>query len=86
MAEDGQQALDLAREHLPDAILLDQIMPKMDGKEVFSELRARGDTKDIPVVVLTGMDRETGDWPGAHFVGKPFSPEELLARLRDVLA
>lgn len=87
LAEDGEQALSLALESKPDVILLDQIMPKMDGKEVLSALRADASTKDIPVLVLTGMARgEASEWPGATFVGKPFSPDALVQRIRDVLA
>lgn len=86
MAEDGIEALRIAGEELPDVILLDQIMPKMDGRRVFSALRAEDSTKRIPVLILTGMSRGAeGDWPGAHFVGKPFSPDELVRMIREVL-
>ncbi|MEA2447182.1 MAG: hypothetical protein QOK47_819 [Actinomycetota bacterium] len=87
LAEDGEQALALALSETPDVILLDQIMPKLDGKQVLTALRAAVSTKDIPVLVLTGMARGAPeDWPGAHFVGKPFSPDELVDRIRKVLA
>ncbi|HWC15094.1 MAG TPA: response regulator [Actinomycetota bacterium] len=87
LAEDGEEALRRALESKPDVILLDQIMPKMDGKEVLSALRADDTTSSIPVLVLTGMGRgEPSDWPGATFVGKPFSPEMLVERIREVLA
>lgn len=87
LAEDGEQALSLALEAKPDVILLDQIMPKLDGKEVLAALRKDDSTKDIPVLVLTGMARgEPSEWPGATFVGKPFSPDALVQRIREVLA
>jgi DNA-binding response OmpR family regulator len=87
MAEDGQQALDLARSELPDVILLDQMMPKLDGKQVLTALREKETTQHIPVFVLSGMARGTADdWPGAHFVGKPFSPEELVRLIRTELS
>lgn len=87
LAEDGEQALSLALEAKPDVILLDQIMPKLDGKEVLAALRRDDSTKDIPVLVLTGMARgEPSEWPGATFVGKPFSPDALVQRIREVLA
>jgi DNA-binding response OmpR family regulator len=86
LASDGEQALRLATETLPDVILLDSVMPKMGGKEVLAALRAHAPTSGIPVLVLTGMDRESGEeWTGALFVGKPFSPEELVAQIRKVL-
>jgi DNA-binding response OmpR family regulator len=87
LASDGEEALAAARTSLPDVILLDQIMPKLDGKQVFTALRADESTKDIPVLVLSGMERGVpAEWPGAEFVGKPFNPEELVRRIRAVLA
>ncbi|MFN2587636.1 MAG: response regulator [Actinomycetota bacterium] len=86
LAADGEEALAAARRAVPDVILLDQIMPKLDGKQVFHALRADETTKDIPVFVLSGMERGlAAEWPGAEFVGKPFSPEELVRRIRSVL-
>jgi CheY-like chemotaxis protein len=85
-ASDGAQALALALDHLPDVILLDQVMPKMNGKEVLAALRANESTRDTPVLVLTGMARGSADeWPGAHFVGKPFSPEALVERINELV-
>jgi two-component system phosphate regulon response regulator PhoB len=86
IAEDGEQALILATEQLPDVILLDQIMPKMNGKQVYSALQRHPATSAIPVLVLTGMHRDSEGWKGAHFVGKPFSPEFLVDKIRSVLA
>lgn len=87
LAEDGEEALKIAQTELPDVILLDQIMPKLDGKQVLHALRADESTKDIPVFVLTGMARGAPEeWPGARFVGKPFSPEELVVMIRQRLA
>ena len=85
-AEDGVKALEMARNSLPDVILLDQIMPKMDGIEVFQALRKNETTADIPVLVLTGMSQDGAAWEGADFVGKPFSPDELVARINGALA
>jgi DNA-binding response OmpR family regulator len=86
LAEDGERALSMAQTKSPDAILLDQMMPKLDGKQVLSRLRESETTAGIPVLVLTGMARGApGDWPGAHFVGKPFAPDDLVECIRDVL-
>jgi CheY-like chemotaxis protein len=85
-AHDGEEALRLAQTSLPSAILLDQVMPKMDGKEVLSALRDDEATAQIPVFVLTGMDRGPAEeWEGAHFVGKPFSPSDLLSQLKSAI-
>jgi DNA-binding response OmpR family regulator len=91
-AEDGEQALSLALERSPDAILLDGRMPKLTGKQVLTALRALKATAETPVFVLTGMDpafeNEGGadaEWPGAHFIGKPFDPDELVEGIRRVL-
>ena len=85
-AEDGEQALAQALADPPDVILLDQMMPKMNGKEVLIALRKSSSTASIPVLVLSGMARGAADeWPGAEFVGKPFSPDELVKRIREVL-
>jgi len=91
-AEDGEQALNLALERSPDAILLDGMMPKMTGKQVLTALRALKATAETPVFVLTGMDPAfsnvggaDAEWPGAHFIGKPFDPDELVEGIRRVL-
>lgn len=85
-ASDGEQALARALDSDPAVILLDQIMPKMDGKQVLAALREQESTKDTPVFVLSGMGRGApGEWPGAYFVGKPFSPEDLIKRIRQAL-
>lgn len=87
LAEDGEEALRLARSELPDVILLDQVMPKLDGKQVLTALRAEEATRAIPVFVLTGMSRGApDDWPGAEFVGKPFSPDDLVQQIRKKLS
>lgn len=85
-AEDGAKALEVAKNDLPDVILLDHMMPKMDGKEVFAALKDHEPTSSIPVLVLSGMSRnDSSDWQGADFIGKPFSPDELVARIRGAI-
>lgn len=83
LAEDGEEALALALSERPDVILLDQIMPKLDGKQVLRALRDDEATRHIQVFVLTGMARGPAEeWPGAEFVGKPFSPDDLVQLIR----
>ena len=89
-AGDGQQALDLAREHVPDLAVLDVMMPKLTGYDVTRELRADAATSRIPVILLTARVQEAdvarGFEAGADdYVKKPFSPQELKARVQAVL-
>ncbi len=89
-AGDGQQALDLAREHQPDLAVLDVMMPKLTGYDVTRELRANQETSRIPVILLTARVQEAdvarGFEAGADdYVKKPFSPQELKARVQAVL-
>jgi two-component system alkaline phosphatase synthesis response regulator PhoP len=86
-AYDGIEALRLARESHPDLIVLDLMLPGMDGLEICRTLRAES---DVPIIMLTAMttdqDRLTGLNLGADdYVTKPFSPRELAARVRAVL-
>jgi len=89
-APDGQKGLELAEEKLPDLILLDLILPGMDGLEVCKSLHQNPSTKSIPVVMLTArgeeVDRIVGFELGADdYIVKPFSPRELILRIRAIL-
>jgi DNA-binding response OmpR family regulator len=89
-AGDGQEALDLAREHRPDLAVLDVMMPRLTGYDVTRELRADAATSRIPVILLTARVQEAdvarGFEAGADdYVKKPFSPQELKARVQAVL-
>ncbi len=86
-AYDGVEALRLARESHPDLIVLDLMLPGIDGLEICRILRAES---DVPIIMLTAMttdqDRLTGlDLGADDYVTKPFSPRELAARVRAVL-
>jgi len=88
VAGDGAEALDRVQRDRPDAVVLDVLMPRLDGLAVCRRLRARGD--DLPVLLLTARDavadRVTGLDVGADdYLVKPFALEELLARLRAML-
>jgi len=88
LAEDGVKALDVITNDRPDALVLDVMMPRLDGLEVCRQLRSTGD--DLPILVLTARDaiseRVAGLDAGADdYLPKPFALEELLARLRALL-
>ncbi|GAB3842932.1 response regulator transcription factor [Dactylosporangium cerinum] len=87
-AADGATAIRLARSALPDAVVLDVMLPDMDGLEVLRRLRA--ETPEIPVLFLTARDSLTDRVAGLtaggdDYVTKPFSLEELVARLRGLM-
>ena len=87
IAHDGKQALELARRHRPIFIILDLMLPVVDGWEVCRELRK---SFDVPILMLTArgeeVDRISGLTLGADdYVVKPFSPRELVARVKAVL-
>ncbi|WP_116198892.1 response regulator transcription factor [Amycolatopsis circi] len=88
LASDGAQALETILANRPDAMVLDVMMPRLDGLEVARRLRSTGD--DLPILVLTARDtvsdRVSGLDAGADdYLPKPFALEELLARLRALL-
>lgn len=87
VAQDGQAAIDSLTDELPDLVVLDLMLPKIDGLEITRRLRAEGNT---PIIMLTSrkeeMDRILGLEMGADdYMVKPFSPQELVSRVRAVL-
>ncbi len=89
-AGNGQEALEAVASGAPDLILLDVLMPKLDGYEVCRRLKAREETAFIPIVMLTALhdlkDRIRGIEAGAdEFLSKPFNVPELLTRVRSLL-
>ncbi|QDL91954.1 phosphate regulon transcriptional regulatory protein PhoB [Paroceanicella profunda] len=90
VAPDGEEALILVEESGPDIILLDWMLPNVSGLEIARQMRARVQTRDIPIIMLTARgaeeDRIRGLEIGADdYLTKPFSMSELLARMRAVL-
>ncbi len=90
-AANGQECLDKVREHFPDLILLDWNMPVMDGIEALEILKKDDATKDIPVLMITGVMTSSEDLSFAMSIGaidflkKPFDKLELSARVRNIL-
>ncbi|HIE38973.1 MAG TPA: response regulator transcription factor [Anaerolineae bacterium] len=87
IASDGQEALTVARHEKPDLVVLDVLMPRMDGLEFTRRIRRE---RDVPIIMLTARAEETDRIVGLElgaddYVTKPFSPRELVARVRAVL-
>ncbi len=90
LAGDGEEALLLVDERLPDLIVLDWMLPKVSGIEVCRRLRQRNETRNVPIIMLTARGEETDrvrglDTGADDYVVKPFSMTELSARIRAVL-
>jgi two-component system alkaline phosphatase synthesis response regulator PhoP len=89
-ASNGEEAIDMARREQPDLIILDIMMPKIDGYEACRILKANPLTKGIPVVLLTAkgrdIDKRLGYEVGAtDYIVKPFSPNKLVDRIHQLL-
>ncbi len=89
VAESGEEAFKQIRTSLPDLILLDLMLPGMDGHEICRRLRASRDTSETPVIMLTAKGEEQDVVKGLNlgaddYVTKPFSPKVLLARIQAV--
>ncbi|RME91577.1 MAG: response regulator [Anaerolineae bacterium] len=91
-ASGGVDGLQKVRAEMPDLVLLDLMMPDMDGWEVYQQMKADEKTKNIPVIVVTAKAQSIDKVLGLHiakvddYITKPFSPQELLASVENVLA
>lgn len=86
-AGDGQSALSMARSHHPDLIILDLLLPSLDGREVCRILRRES---EVPIIMLTALSEESDQIAGLEigaddYISKPFSPRALVARVRAML-
>jgi two-component system phosphate regulon response regulator PhoB len=90
LAADGEEALMLVDERLPDLVVLDWMLPKISGIELCRRLRGRSETRNMPIMMLTARGEESDrirglDTGADDYVTKPFSMTELAARIRAVL-
>ena len=86
----GSKALSLARKKAPDLIILDLMLPDLDGLEICKELRSDKLTSKVPIIIVSAKSQETDKVVGLElgaddYVTKPFSPRELIARVKAVL-
>ena len=89
-AVDGQEAFELATERTPDLMVLDVMMPRLDGYELTRRVREQDSLRSVPVILLTARSQETDvsrgfDVGADDYLKKPFNPDELVARVRAVL-
>jgi DNA-binding response OmpR family regulator len=90
-ANGGREGLDKVRQDLPDLILLDLMMPDLDGWDVYQQIKAEDTTKDIPVIVVTAKAQSIDKVLGLHiakvddYISKPFSPQELVDSVEKIL-
>lgn len=91
-AHGGQNGLDLVFKEIPDVILLDLMMPGIDGWDVFQQIKANERTRDIPVIVITAKAQAIDRVLGLHiakvddYISKPFRPQELIDSINRVLS
>jgi len=91
-ANGGKEGLEIIRKEHPDLVLLDLMMPEMDGWEVYQLIKADETTRNIPVIVVTAKSQSIDKVLGLHiakvddYISKPFSPQELLTSVENVLA
>jgi DNA-binding response OmpR family regulator len=90
-AANGEEALRMAVDDIPGLIILDIMMPKIDGFEVCRALKAKEETKQVPIILLTAKDRDADRKKGEEvgcddYITKPFSPGRLIDRVRELLS
>lgn len=89
-AENGKEGIDIAKEHKPDLVLMDIMMPKMDGMEAVETMRSDEELKSIPIIFLTARSDEKTeveglDKGGDDYITKPISTTKLISRIKAVL-
>ena len=88
-AADGEEALQLTHSQHPDLILIDLMLPKIDGWRVCQQLKTDANFKHVPIIILSGLLQEDDDQPDVEladaYLAKPFQPEQLLATVKKLL-
>jgi DNA-binding response OmpR family regulator len=91
-ANGGKEGLESVRKELPDLVLLDLMMPDMDGWEVYQQMKADEKTRNIPVIIVTAKAQSIDKVLGLHiakvddYIAKPFSPQELITSVENVFS
>jgi two-component system response regulator VicR len=91
-ASGGKEGIKMVRELLPDLVLLDLMMPDMDGWEVYQQMKSEESTRNIPVIVVTAKAQNIDKVLGLHiakvddYIAKPFGPQELIDSVEKILS
>ncbi len=91
-AKGGREGLEIVQEEIPDLVLLDLMMPDMDGWQVYQQMRIGETTRDIPVIIITAKAQSIDKVLGLHiakvddYISKPFNPKELVDSVESVIA
>lgn len=91
-ANGGREGLELVRKEIPSLVLLDLMMPDMDGWDVYHQIKSEEQIRDIPVIVITAKAQNIDKILGLHiakvddYISKPFSPQELLDRVEQIFS
>ncbi len=91
-AHGGREGLDLAQQNPPDLILLDLMMPDLDGWDVYKQLKSNKSTSNVPVIIITAKSQAIDRVLGLHiakvddYISKPFRPQELLDSIEKILS
>jgi DNA-binding response OmpR family regulator len=90
-ASGGKEGLQIVRDTHPDLVLLDLMMPEMDGWEVYQQMKAEESTRNIPVIIVTAKAQNIDKVLGLHiakvddYIAKPFGPQELIDSVEKIL-
>jgi DNA-binding response OmpR family regulator len=90
-APGGKEGLEMIRKTHPDLVLLDLMMPEMDGWEVYQQIKAEESTRNIPVIIVTAKAQNIDKVLGLHiakvddYIAKPFGPQELIDSVEKIL-
>ena len=91
-AKGGREGLEIVQKELPDLVLLDLMMPDMDGWQVYQQMRIGESTRNIPVIIITAKAQSIDKVLGLHiakvddYISKPFNPKELVDSVESVIA
>jgi CheY-like chemotaxis protein len=90
IAKDGEEAVSMTRDYLPDLIFMDIIMPKLNGEAAMVRIKSEPETRPIPIIILTGVEdiheyRLSKTMGALDYIVKPYEPQKLLEKIKEVI-